>query len=293
MEIEKTSLCNCEKLCIFALEFKDPMTAHNNIAKSHFSNAFFSKSSDGNPWSDTYFCARYNRKTTFTFTGKERDAETGYGYFGARYMDHELMTMWLSVDPMADKYPSISPYSYCAWNPVKLVDPNAICYLAENGVDDIYNKLNSRPETIIIEELSFEDAYKTQYNPSHKKILWCPTAALLTTEDVKLSPTNSLNHEMDHCLENIEHPETQRTNYRKEVSGYRNAEEERVITGSEQRTALALGEIKQGQVTRRDHTGTIFKTESSTTNSPLDPNTKIQKPMSNSLKPFKVTPKPK
>ena len=60
----------------------------------------------------------------FTFTGKERDEETGYGYFGARYMDHELMTMWLSVDPMADKYPGISPYAYCAWNPVKLVDPD-------------------------------------------------------------------------------------------------------------------------------------------------------------------------
>ena len=64
----------------------------------------------------------YNER--FTFTGKERDEETGYGYFGARYMDHELMTMWLSVDPMADKYPSISPYNYCAWNPVKLVDPD-------------------------------------------------------------------------------------------------------------------------------------------------------------------------
>ena len=51
---------------------------------------------------------------------EQRDEETGYGYFGARYMDHELMTMWLSVDPMAEKYPSISPYAYCAWNPVKL-----------------------------------------------------------------------------------------------------------------------------------------------------------------------------
>ena len=60
----------------------------------------------------------------YLFTGKERDEETGYGYFGARYMDHELMTMWLSVDPMADKYPSISPYAYCAWNPIKLVDPD-------------------------------------------------------------------------------------------------------------------------------------------------------------------------
>ena len=60
------------------------------------------------------------------FTGKERDEETGYGYFGARYMDHELMTMWLSVDPMADKYPGISPYAYCVWNPVRLVDPDGL-----------------------------------------------------------------------------------------------------------------------------------------------------------------------
>ena len=60
----------------------------------------------------------------YTFTGKEKDEETGYGYFGARYMDHELMTMWLSVDPMADKYPSISPYAYCAWNPIRLIDPD-------------------------------------------------------------------------------------------------------------------------------------------------------------------------
>lgn len=58
-----------------------------------------------------------------SFTGKECDAETGFGYFGARHMDHELMTMWLSVDPMADKYPGISPYAYCAWNPVRIIDP--------------------------------------------------------------------------------------------------------------------------------------------------------------------------
>ena len=69
----------------------------------------------------------------FVFTGKERDEETGYGYFGARYMDHELTAMWLSVDPMADKYPSISPYAYCIWNPVKLVDPDGReTYVAQN-----------------------------------------------------------------------------------------------------------------------------------------------------------------
>ena len=59
-----------------------------------------------------------------SFTGKERDSETGYSDFGARYMDHALLTSFMSVDPLADKYPSISPYAYCAWNPVKLVDPD-------------------------------------------------------------------------------------------------------------------------------------------------------------------------
>jgi len=66
----------------------------------------------------------YSSILCFPFTGKELDSETGYSYFGARYLDHVLMTGWLSVDPMADKYPSLSPYAYCAWNPVRIVDPN-------------------------------------------------------------------------------------------------------------------------------------------------------------------------
>ena len=57
-------------------------------------------------------------------TGKERDSETGFSYFGARYYDSDMMTGWLSVDPMADKYPGLSPYAYCAWNPIRLVDPD-------------------------------------------------------------------------------------------------------------------------------------------------------------------------
>ncbi|MBQ3946297.1 MAG: RHS repeat-associated core domain-containing protein, partial [Alphaproteobacteria bacterium] len=61
---------------------------------------------------------------TFPFTGKELDSETGYSYFGARYYDAELSGLFFSVDPMAAKYPNISPYAYCVWNPVKLVDPN-------------------------------------------------------------------------------------------------------------------------------------------------------------------------
>jgi len=60
---------------------------------------------------------------TYTFSAKERDSETGLSYFGSRYYSADL-SIWLSVDPMSDKYPSLSPYVYCADNPVKLVDPN-------------------------------------------------------------------------------------------------------------------------------------------------------------------------
>ena len=63
-------------------------------------------------------------KTHIEFTGKETDWETGYSYFGARYYDPTLLTSWTAVDPMADKYPSLSPYNYCAWNPMKIVDPD-------------------------------------------------------------------------------------------------------------------------------------------------------------------------
>ncbi|MBP5709854.1 MAG: hypothetical protein J6W84_02630, partial [Bacteroidales bacterium] len=38
----------------------------------------------------------------------------------ARYYNSDL-SIWLSVDPLSDKYPNLSPYVYCANNPVRLV----------------------------------------------------------------------------------------------------------------------------------------------------------------------------
>ena len=59
----------------------------------------------------------------YTFSGKERDEETGYSYFGARYYDPDI-SIWLSRDPLADNNPQHSPYVYCANNPLRLVDPD-------------------------------------------------------------------------------------------------------------------------------------------------------------------------
>ena len=98
---------------------------HNDV---QFSAMFFGKNFQNIPLFNSTQTIEAKRLCysfdCFTFTGKERDSETGFSYFGARYYDSDLMTGWLSVDPMADKYPGVSPYAYCAWNPVRLVDPD-------------------------------------------------------------------------------------------------------------------------------------------------------------------------
>ena len=39
---------------------------------------------------------------------------------------------WLSPDPMLDKYPQISPYAYCHWNPMRYIDLD--------GRDDLFDE---------------------------------------------------------------------------------------------------------------------------------------------------------
>jgi RHS repeat-associated protein len=73
----------------------------------------------GEPWIDQ----RTSNNIRFTFSGKERDDETGYNYFGARYYNADI-SIWLSVDPLSDKFPSMTGYNYCFNNPIVLVDPD-------------------------------------------------------------------------------------------------------------------------------------------------------------------------
>ena len=90
------------------------------------------------PYGEDWVDVRYDLDPSlgqYRFNGKEKDHESGFHYYGARYYWSELLAGWLSVDPLADKYPSISPYNYCLWNPVKLVDPDGrdVWEVDENG----------------------------------------------------------------------------------------------------------------------------------------------------------------
>ena len=63
----------------------------------------------------------------YRYNGKEEQAFAGLPYFdyGARMYD-PATARWLSPDPLAEQYRSLSPYSFCAGNPINYVDPDGM-----------------------------------------------------------------------------------------------------------------------------------------------------------------------
>jgi RHS repeat-associated protein len=103
----------------------------------------------GELWIDWKSETGLEDKTPFRFTGKEMDAETGFYYYGARYLDPKT-SRWISADPALGDYIPGAPvndeakkrngnlpgqggvfnyvnlhlYHYAGNNPVKYVDPD-------------------------------------------------------------------------------------------------------------------------------------------------------------------------
>ncbi len=75
----------------------------------------------------------YGIDERFKFTGKERDAETGYDNHDARYR-WTVSGDWLSVDPLADKFIGTQPYLYCNGDPVGYKDPTGMYYDEANEI---------------------------------------------------------------------------------------------------------------------------------------------------------------
>jgi len=73
--------------------------------------------------------------SSYKFSGKKLDTETDLYDYGTRYYDPKI-SVWMSVNPLAEKGYYSSPYSYVGNNPIIYIDPNGmLCdkYYGEDG----------------------------------------------------------------------------------------------------------------------------------------------------------------
>ncbi len=133
------------------------------------------------PFGEVFIEERNNIwNTPYLFNGKELDEETGLYYYGARYYNPRV-SQWLSVDPLAEKYPNRSPYEYTFSNPVNFIDPTGmtgedppqkgkgINKRAGTVLDYIFSEgVNNRAKEIrrrgFFDKNPFDEAYRADYD---------------------------------------------------------------------------------------------------------------------------------
>jgi len=115
------------------------------------------------PFGEVFIEERNNTwNTPYLFNAKEFDEETGMYYYGARYYEPRL-SLWISTDPMQDRYPSISTYCHTLNNPLNISDPNGtdIVYVNLGGVEVYRIKNDNVYKTYIQTSKSYYDPAKT------------------------------------------------------------------------------------------------------------------------------------
>jgi RHS repeat-associated protein len=91
--------------------------AHNDTVEQQ--NDYYAY---GGPWGNTSTNQGFQ---PFKYNGKELDRVHGLDWYdyGARRYD-PAFAQFTQMDPLCEKYPHLSPYAYCAGNPVRYVDPD-------------------------------------------------------------------------------------------------------------------------------------------------------------------------
>ncbi len=70
---------------------------------------------------------------------------TSPSFICGEWLHNPALSLWLSVDPLSDKYPGVSPYVYCGNNPVMMKDPDGRdWYEPDEGGVAIWRKGNAK-----------------------------------------------------------------------------------------------------------------------------------------------------
>ena len=102
---------------------------------------------------DTYDYMPYGREliadtdniTDYRFTGKEKQTAFGESNIYDSFARFQNTTgRFMSIDPKAESFYHISPYSYCAGDPVNLVDPDGEIIIFINGFTPIKREQGRR-----------------------------------------------------------------------------------------------------------------------------------------------------
>ena len=209
-----------------------------------------------------------------------------YYNYSARMYD-PIVGRFTTMDPLCEKYYSISPYAYAGNNPVRFVDPTgkdilvwyrdkdynwqswtfngtnqeeglklnnqfvtnfltAYGYDIENGGgESLYELANNRDKIIQLQHGA---------NNYHEEsvVYWNPDWADKVPGGYVESPATILEHEMAHGLSYLTDPVAHAARVLKGDKQYDNAEERRVITGTEAKTAQKNKELPEGYI-RPDH----------------------------------------
>jgi RHS repeat-associated protein len=234
----------------------------------------------------------------FGFNGQEADNEV-YGdkqSYTADFWQYDtrLGRRW-NIDPKASEFPWISTYATFGNNPIWFVDPDgekivfakgvskefkasfkaAIQKLNANKVGGIVSALEKSKRTYYITETTDGNNRFSPSSTTEGTIYWNPSLGAETDDGIMVSPTTILNHEMTHALtfdaamDQGKVKEYIADSQKGSDPDYDTKNEKWVITRSEQKTAKALGEIGEGQVTRKNHkVKGYFPAESPTSNKP-------------------------
>ena len=223
----------------------------------------------------------------YKYGGKELDRENGLDLYDSHARMYDpIIGRTTTIDPLAEKYTHLSPYLWCAANPLKYVDPSgkklrfakgttlpfvvnfytATLFMKQNGTFDNIQKIIDSPNVYYIADGS-QFFKPNQFNGIKKTIFWNPNVGLITTKNKLLSPATMLDHEFQHCV----NYEVDKNKYINQIDieneVYTTEEEKSVIENRERQTAIKHNEINNNEKTREDHFGQEFytRTPSSTT----------------------------
>ena len=102
----------------------------------------------------------------YQYSGKEFDRMNGLDLydFHARQYD-PVLGRFTTPDPLSEKYYHLSPYAYCASNPLKFIDPdgcNPRVYVETKGLGHVFVTTGTGKNTIVYTYGRYGDIYKNK-----------------------------------------------------------------------------------------------------------------------------------